>query len=960
MGCCCLSHESAEMEEPLRIRANPGPPPRRRCTDFPCCILFAIVLVGNGILLVLFSKVGDLRRIDHGRDHDGNLCGLGTQAARAYAFYPDLETDLRTNFGPSRDKLQHAAVEDPSLGQRYGICLPGCPAVGSTVQDYGNMRQAEWLVLQPSFAVFGRCVPYQRPADQSSTKLCASPACEPIVGALPTKPQQVCGLTRDGTDKYWLLEAPDTSIEDGWRAEGADSAVISARATMAGTSKGSDCRQQLRREADVSIRPLDDSVAYNLLTSVTSPVYSVGNSISSNYALILGLGVGGSAVMSVIIMLLFPICAPPVLLSLLVVVFVALILADYVLFVQGGIASGRTGAQLQQLTQASSNQATMQWFAVCGCLLAVAIMLLACTVLSLAKQFRVVLALLSEAGNMIRRVPSLLALPMILLLSLALFAILLMLGLLGVATASQEQVASLIGGLNIQGDEAVRRFQQGAAGVLIVSFIWLYFFHVAIYHNTIALTVSRWYFRGDLQEHHMCPSLGGCLGGPVAISLLQAFRYHVGSLAFGALALTACTVPRLVREAQSCSHLQVGIAQVTQVCAVFRLEYVEKHAKETGEQNALAAAVRCATRCCLSWLHCCLQFVTEYAYMYVAVIGEPFCQSACKSFQLFTKYPAQVALNTLTSVVLGFLVCIGVPFALVLAAFFELRDSWVNFQPVAVCVIILAYIISRMSVGVYDAILTTLFICAMRDEEYCGGQHMGPELRQALQLRGGSREVECFERAIQLNPKHAYARTLLGHELVALEKYDKAIQQYRSAIDVDPRNYGAWWGLGRVCQSQDDLVQAKYNFLRAVEINGSNQVLRTSLGMVLQALGEPQRALQLFNRAVESSHCRALALFQKACILSSQKQHVKAADELVKARCLAPREPCIHVQMGRVQLGLGNVRKALQHFTHAMDLCAASGDRQLIAAAEEELRNALPAEARSTRSLTSALSDAGE
>ena len=45
-------------------------------------------------------------------------------------------------------------------------------------------------------------------------------------------------------------------------------------------------------------------------------------------------------------------------------------------------------------------------------------------------------------------------------------------------------------------------------------------------------------------------------------------------------------MPRLVREAQSCSHLQVGIAQVTQVCAVFRLEYVEKHAKETGEQNA--------------------------------------------------------------------------------------------------------------------------------------------------------------------------------------------------------------------------------------------------------------------------------------------------------------------------------------------------------------------------------------
>ena len=106
------------------------------------------------------------------------------------------------------------------------------------------------------------------------------------------------------------------------------------------------------------------------------------------------------------------------------------------------------------------------------------------------------------------------------------------------------------------------------------------------------------------------------------------------------------------------------------------------------------------------------------------------------------------------------------------------------------------------------------------------------------------------------------ARTLLGHELLALEKHDKAVglgadwesgrkagyehsknlfrveavQQYRSALNVDVRQYGAWWGLGKVCQfqasysrlcetlavskairlGQEDLVQAKYNFLRAV------------------------------------------------------------------------------------------------------------------------------------------------
>ena len=69
---------------------------------------------GNAILLDFFGKVGDLRlarklehlwhgraeysivqhlvfvvvcdrrRIDHGRDHDGNLCGLSSQAARPW------------------------------------------------------------------------------------------------------------------------------------------------------------------------------------------------------------------------------------------------------------------------------------------------------------------------------------------------------------------------------------------------------------------------------------------------------------------------------------------------------------------------------------------------------------------------------------------------------------------------------------------------------------------------------------------------------------------------------------------------------------------------------------------------------------------------------------------------------------------------------------------------------------
>ena len=60
------------------------------------------------------------------------------------------------------------------------------------------------------------------------------------------------------------------------------------------------------------------------------------------------------------------------------------------------------------------------------------------------------------------------------------------------------------------------------------------------------------------------------MGAPVVVSLLTIFRYHLGSLAFGSLALLLCTVARLA------------------------FEYVEHHTKELADQNLLTKSIRCA------------------------------------------------------------------------------------------------------------------------------------------------------------------------------------------------------------------------------------------------------------------------------------------------------------------------------------------------------------------------------
>lgn len=79
-----------------------------------------------------------------------------------------------------------------------------------------------------------------------------------------------------------------------------------------------------------------------------------------------------------------------------------------------------------------------------------------------------------------------------------------------------------------------------------------------------------------------------------------------------------------------------------------------------------------------------------------------------------------------------------------------------------------------------------------------------------------AKAVDCMERAIQLDPYFAYAYTLLGHELIFQEEYDRAANAFRwfvhvyasdafrhpptfrRALEISPKDYRAWHGLGLV------------------------------------------------------------------------------------------------------------------------------------------------------------------
>ncbi|GAB7343322.1 hypothetical protein MBLNU457_1371t1 [Dothideomycetes sp. NU457] len=182
--------------------------------------------------------------------------------------------------------------------------------------------------------------------------------------------------------------------------------------------------------------------------------------------------------------------------------------------------------------------------------------------------------------------------------------------------------------------------------------------------------------------------------------------------------------------------------------------------------------------------------------------------------------------------------------------------------------------------------------------------------------------IACFKRAIQLDPKFAYAHTLLGHELLTNEEFDSALTAYRSGVGAERRGYAGWYGLGRCYERMGKYEDAERHYRIAASINPSNAVLIVCIGVVLEKLRHPRQALAQYSLALEISPGSALARFKKARVLMAMKMFDEALEELLVLKDVAPEEANVFFLLGKCFKGLGDRTKAVRAFTTALNLDA--------------------------------------
>ncbi|XP_046969238.1 choline transporter-like 2 isoform X3 [Vanessa cardui] len=237
--------------------------------------------------------------------------------------------------------------------------------------------------------------------------------------------------------------------------------------------------------------------------------------------------------------------------------------------------------------------------------------------------------------------------------------------------------------------------------VNLLGFFWAMFFISGVADMMLASTFSTWYWTFHKRDLPFFTLTSG---------IYRTFRYHLGTVAFGALIIAIVRVIRVI------------------------LEYIDHKVKKF--DNPFTRCIMCCCKCFFWCLENFLKFVNKNAYIMCAVHGKNFCRSANDAFSLLMRNIVRVVVLDKVADFIFFLskllISIGVGFAV----YYLLEWNYVyevtkgerlhyNYVP-AIILSVATYLICTIFFNVYSMAVDTLFLCFLEDCERNDGSPEKP------------------------------------------------------------------------------------------------------------------------------------------------------------------------------------------------------------------------------------------
>ena len=180
--------------------------------------------------------------------------------------------------------------------------------------------------------------------------------------------------------------------------------------------------------------------------------------------------------------------------------------------------------------------------------------------------------------------------------------------------------------------------------------------------------------------------------------------------------------------------------------------------------------------------------------------------------------------------------------------------------------------------------------------------------------------IECFNKAIELEPNYAKAYYYRGIAYGDLKQYEKAICDYNKAIKQDQKYAKTYTKRGIAYAELKEYEKAIEDFNKAIELDPQDAKAHNHRGDAYVHLKQYEKAIEDFDKAIELDPNYAWAYNNRGTAYAHLKQYERAIDDYDKAIELDPNYVSAYKNRGLAYGDLKQYERAIDDYDKAIEL----------------------------------------
>jgi len=185
----------------------------------------------------------------------------------------------------------------------------------------------------------------------------------------------------------------------------------------------------------------------------------------------------------------------------------------------------------------------------------------------------------------------------------------------------------------------------------------------------------------------------------------------------------------------------------------------------------------------------------------------------------------------------------------------------------------------------------------------------------------GNGAISMYKKAIEVNPKDAYAYNGLGNAYSDMELYDEAIAAFNKAIELDPKFAYAYNGLGNAYSDMELYDEAIAAYSKAIELDPKYATAYKNLGATYRDMKRYDEAIAAFNKAIELDPKYATIYYNLGRLYSDDmKRYDEAIAAFNKAIELDPKYAYPYSGLGNTYSDMKRYDEAIAAYNKAIEL----------------------------------------